>query len=270
MGLVEKEKRSVGVLKGGGCCLGRSIHVSKGLETAIWSDQSVFWKDFGGCCLKRSIHVSKGLEAAIWRDQSVFWKDFGGYCLKRSVHVSEGLKAVVWANISPCFERILGAAVWGGSPGFRGDFLVSLFWGEEKCNLTIARKEAIAPLPVGDVAGWGEQGVNGGLHIGFHKKCSCTIMREECFLMNWSWMMQASGMELWSRWLTIFLLMGMPQDFVDGVGNTHVRLLKGWYLNRTKGNTLSKGISFSLLTCNALGTVQSIWSHHTMHHRIDF
>ena len=174
------EKRSVGVLKGGGCCLGRSIHVSKGLEAAIWRDQSVFWKDFGGCCLKRSVHVS------------------------------EGLKAVVWANISPCFERILGAAVWGGSPGFRGDFLVSLFWGEEKCNLTIARKEAIAPLPVGDVAGWGEQGVNGGLHIGFHKKCSCTIMREECFLMNWSWMMQASGMELWSRWLTIFLLMGMP------------------------------------------------------------
>ena len=41
--------------------------------------------------------------------------------MKRSIHVSKGLKAIVWANISPGFEKILGAAVWGGSPGFRGD-----------------------------------------------------------------------------------------------------------------------------------------------------
>ena len=46
------------------------------------------------------------------------------------------------------------------------------------------RKEAAAPLLVRDVAGWGEQGTDGRLHIGFQKKCSCTIVREECFLMN--------------------------------------------------------------------------------------
>ena len=46
-----------------------------------------------------------------------------------------------------------------------------------------ARKEAAAPLPMRDVVGWGEQGANRGLHIGFQKRCSRTVVREECFFL---------------------------------------------------------------------------------------
>ena len=31
---------------------------------------------------------------------------------ERSIHVSKRLEAAVWAKSSPCFERILGAAIW--------------------------------------------------------------------------------------------------------------------------------------------------------------